>query len=153
MFWTAAWEACLTQNNLQKRGFVFCSRCYLCEEELETTIHLLLHCRYARQCQELFFNLCGISWTMPQNVRTLLNSWKHQKTHEALKQIWRTIPLCIFWTIWLERNRACFDGQKDHIFRIKNECLHNLFLWCNSSVVDSIDHYMDFMELLRKCCN
>lgn len=56
--WTAAWEACLTQNNLQ-RGFSLGNRCYLCEEEVETVNHLLLHCRFARQCSEFPFSICG----------------------------------------------------------------------------------------------
>ncbi|KAL3323213.1 hypothetical protein AABB24_040366, partial [Solanum stoloniferum] len=96
----------------------------------------------ARQCWEFFFSICGISWIRPQSVKELLDSWQHQRTHKMLKQIWRTIPLCIFWTSWLERNKACFDGQKDHISRVKNKCLHNLFCWCKSSFIDNIDQYM-----------
>lgn len=31
--WVTTWEACLTQNNLQKRGFNLCN---LCQEDQET---------------------------------------------------------------------------------------------------------------------
>lgn len=72
--WIATKGACLTQDNLQKRGFALSNRCYLCERDQETTNHLLLHCEISRQCWDLFLNICGVSWAMPHNVRSLLES-------------------------------------------------------------------------------
>ncbi|KAG5612697.1 hypothetical protein H5410_023978, partial [Solanum commersonii] len=34
-----------------------------------------------------------------------------------------TIPLCIFWTIWLERNKTRLESQNNHISKIKDNCL------------------------------
>lgn len=51
---TAAQRACLTQNNLQKRVFSLCNRCYLCEEDQETVDHLFLHCKFSKHCWEFF---------------------------------------------------------------------------------------------------
>lgn len=35
--------------------------------------------------------------------------------------------LCIIWTIWTDKNSACFENKKYHISRVKNLCLHSLF--------------------------
>jgi len=43
--WLLAKEAVLTQDNLMKRGFSLCSRCFLCGETAQTVNHLLLHCK------------------------------------------------------------------------------------------------------------
>ncbi|WMV14611.1 hypothetical protein MTR67_007996 [Solanum verrucosum] len=51
----AAWGACLSRDNLQKKGFALSNICYLCEEELETVNHIPMHCRIARQCWEFLF--------------------------------------------------------------------------------------------------
>lgn len=55
--WIETWRTFLTQDNLQKKSFALGNRCYLCEEELETVNHLLMHCRIARQCWEFFFSI------------------------------------------------------------------------------------------------
>uniref|UniRef100_A0A5B7BSY5 Reverse transcriptase zinc-binding domain-containing protein n=1 Tax=Davidia involucrata TaxID=16924 RepID=A0A5B7BSY5_DAVIN len=39
--WSLAWEAVLTRDNLQRKGFQFASKCYMCKEEGETIDHLL----------------------------------------------------------------------------------------------------------------
>lgn len=79
--WIAIWEACLIRDNLQKRGFRLCNRCYLFEEEQESLTHLLLRCKVYRQCWNLFFGICGISWVMPQTVRGLIEAWQSQYLH------------------------------------------------------------------------
>lgn len=43
--WLLARKVVLTQENLKKRRFSLCSRCYLCGEEAETVTHLFLQCR------------------------------------------------------------------------------------------------------------
>lgn len=144
--WIVTWGVCLTQENLQRRGFLLANRCYLCEEDQESVEHLFLHCRISRQCWDLFLSICGISWAIPNSIRGLLECWQGQRIQKSLQQIWNTIPICIFWILWLERNRACFEGQRDHISRIKNKCLQNLFLWCKGSLIGSTNEYMDFLD-------
>ncbi|KAG5614582.1 hypothetical protein H5410_014406 [Solanum commersonii] len=58
--------------------------------------------------------------------KSLLDCWKNQKTTKRLKQIWRTIPLNILWTLWLERNKRCFEDKKKSNFFVKTKCIHNL---------------------------
>lgn len=118
----------LTQNSLQKRGFMLCSRCYLSEEERESVEHLFLHCRVSRLCWELFLNFTDVSWVMPLKIRSLLDCWQYQRISRNLKQMWKIIPICILETIRLERNNACFEGKRRHISRINNNCLQNLYI-------------------------
>lgn len=88
--WIATRTACLTQSNLQKRGFPLCSRCYLGNKEQETVEHLFLHCRVSKHCWEVFFNIMGIYLVIPQNSKSLLEIWQSQRVARAVKQIWRT---------------------------------------------------------------
>ncbi|KAG5617585.1 hypothetical protein H5410_017409 [Solanum commersonii] len=56
------------------------------------------------------------------HAQPMRDNWHAQRVPSRLKQIWKTIPLCISWTIWLERNKALFEGHRDHISRVKNKC-------------------------------
>lgn len=71
----------------------------------------------------------------------------HQSSN--LKQIWRTIPICIFWINGWKEKKACFEGKKMHVSRIKNSCLLSLYFWCYRHRVYSLDQYMDFLSLLE----
>nr|XP_016506791.1 PREDICTED: uncharacterized protein LOC107824519 [Nicotiana tabacum] len=56
--WIVAKEACLTENNLQKRGFKLCSRCPLCEEQFEDVTHLFFALqRYKPVMEHVLFNI------------------------------------------------------------------------------------------------
>lgn len=46
--WMVTREACLTQENLKRKGFQFCSRCSLCDSNTE----LVLHCSFTDQLWE-----------------------------------------------------------------------------------------------------
>ena len=38
-------------------------------------------------------------------------------------------PLCLFWTVWKERNRIAFDNEELSIHRIKNSFVCNFWTW------------------------
>ena len=40
------------------------------------------------------------------------------------KKIWNFIPLCIFWTVWKERNRLTFRGGVLDIQKLKNSFVY-----------------------------
>ena len=44
------------------------------------------------------------------------------------KKICKSILLCIFWTVWKERNRLAFKGGVIHIQKLKNFFVCNLWV-------------------------
>lgn len=85
------WEACLTRNNLQKWGYAVSSRYHLCEEDLESVEKLFLRCRFSRECCVI-----NVSWVIPLKIKSLMEFWQRQWMPRNMRQIWRTIPTCIF---------------------------------------------------------
>ncbi|KAG5630744.1 hypothetical protein H5410_002461 [Solanum commersonii] len=60
----------------------------------------------------MFLGLIGRKWIMPQNIdyQGCIDKLELQKVDSTIKRIWKMIPAAIFWSIWNERNRRCFDG-------------------------------------------
>ncbi|KAG5599062.1 hypothetical protein H5410_030432 [Solanum commersonii] len=54
---------------------------------------------------------------------------------------WKIVPACIWWSIWIERNKRCFEGTQNNIQNLKMNCLGLfLFLKPNDDVTMEICH-------------
>ena len=108
--WEATWGKILTLDRLQKRGWQLPNCCFLCGCEEETVNHILLHYTVVRVLWEIILALFGVPWVFPKIVKEVLFSWKDPFVGKKRKNIWNSISLCIFWTVWKERNRLAFRG-------------------------------------------
>ena len=65
---------------------------------------------------------------------------------EKRLKIWNFVPLCIFWTIWKERNHiACRDGTLA-IQRLKHSFVCNLWSWNSLYIGKESSSLIDFLE-------
>ena len=55
------------------------------------------------------------------------------------------VPLCIFWTIWLERNQLVFDDVIILINRMKSTFLCNIWSSVNLHSVERPRSLIDFL--------
>jgi len=146
--WTALYEACLTQDNLYKRKRIIVNGCYLCQKAAESNRHLFLHCTVTAKLWNMFYSFFGLSWVMPHSIKEAYESWCCWKVDSTIKQTWKMIPAAIFWSIWRERNRRCFEGLSTPLHSLKAECLMCLYSWVNLSYVDSLDSFSNFVGSL-----
>ena len=132
--WEASWEKVLTQDQLKRRGWILANRCCLCCVEEETINHILVHCSKAKILWDLVFSLFGVNWVLPFTVRDTLLSWYVSFKNKKYRKVWWAVSLCLFWTVWKERNRIVFDNEVLSIQRLKNFCVCNLLSWAKSSI-------------------
>lgn len=119
----------LTHENLRKRNIILVTHCCLCGEAVETVGNLFLHCRITDQLWKIFINLRGIQWTMPSKIVDTLHSWEEAGIGAKNRSIWRSIPACIWWTVWKKRNARSFEDKSRTVQRIKNDCILLLCFW------------------------
>ena len=55
------------------------------------------------------------------------------------------VPLCIFWTIWWERNSLVFEDVNISINRMNSTFLCNLWSWVNLYSVERPRSLIDFL--------
>ena len=54
-------------------------------------------------------------------------------------------PLCIFWTLWMERNRVVFENEVPSAHRMKSFFLFSLWSWAKLYSVDNLNLLVGFL--------
>ena len=67
---------------------------------------------------------------------------------EKKEKIWNSIPLCIFWTVWKERNRLDFRGGVLDIQKLKNSFVCTLWSWVRVFIGEESSSLLGFLEWL-----
>jgi hypothetical protein len=145
--WTATLGRILTLDNLHKRGVFVVNWCCMCKKSDESINHLLLHCEVASALWSGLFHLFGVVWVMNGRVRDLLACWNGQSGNNMVKEVWRMAPLCLFWTVWKERNARCFENTEMPMAELSNRFLKLLFLWVGVLNIPQVSNLQNFVQL------
>ena len=126
--WEVWWGKALTTEHLEKRGFQLANRCLLCgkvEEEL-------IHSPSVWGLWEGLISITSIDWVCPLLAKDLLLGWSCFPIRKRAKKIWKAAPLCLFWAVWMERNRIVFDDVPFSLSRLKTSFVSMLVSWAGS---------------------
>ena len=77
--------------------------------EYTKTNHVLIHCPKAAMIWHLIFALFGVHWVLPNSIKETILGWNDTFVGKKRKDAWNAAPLCLFWTLWKERNRRIFE--------------------------------------------
>ena len=146
--WEASWAKVLTLDQLKRRGIPLANVCFLCEDDEETIDHLLIHCSRAKMLWDLFLAIVDSSWMFPLTVHQFLLTWQSANVRKKHKRVWMAASLCLFWTLWKERNRAIFENEAPSAYRMKSTFLFTLWLWTKLYSVDNLDSLVEFLTWL-----
>ena len=144
--WEATWGKVLTLDMLQRRGWHLPNRCFLCGCEEETINHILIHCTVAKGLWNIILALCGVQWVFPNSVKEVLSSWKGSFVGRKRKEVWKSIPLFIFWTIWKERNRLAFKGGVLAYQKLKTSLVYSIWGWAKVYIDMESKSLIGFLE-------
>ena len=85
---------------------------------------------------------------LPKTVKDALINWKGSFVGKKRRKIWKSIPLCIFWMVWKERNHIAFrDGTVD-VQKLKHSFVSNLWNWNSLYIGEEISSLIGFLEWL-----
>jgi len=106
--WTAALSKIFTVDNFRKRHVILVDICCLCKSNGELVDHILLHYDVASLLWNALFTCFSLYWVMPRRVIDLFACWwKFGRPRST--EIWKMVPICIFWCVWKEINDRCFE--------------------------------------------
>jgi hypothetical protein len=97
----------LTWENLQRRGHQGPGICVLCHQDSESTLHLMMECRFSQHVwtETLAAHKLNFGW-YGLNLQNIFKDWclRHPLCH--------MIPSIVCWKIWLERNSPLFEEDR-----------------------------------------
>lgn len=105
------------------------SLCVLCQAELETHNHLLLHCEFSQKIWSWWLQTWNLSWVFPLNLRDAFTQWNIKDKGKFFKKIWVAIFFIITWSIWKERNARLFNKISLSFPQIQDLILTRLGWW------------------------
>ena len=117
-----------------------------CRENEETIDHLLIHCSRAKILWDILLAINDFNWVFPRSVRQLLLAWQSVSVGKKRKRVWMAAPLCILWTLWLERNWVVFENEVPSAHRMKSFFLFSLWSWAKLYSVDNLDSLVGFLS-------
>ena len=118
----------------------------MCDQELETAVHLCLTCSFAK---EVWFHVAN--WTtldlrlMTGEVLDVKTWWEANLQHLPLKKQ-RSVAAVLMvtaWSIWNERNRRIFEQRSLNPLQVFNLVKNELLLRvtaCGRPVLDLVPH-------------
>ncbi|KAG5601659.1 hypothetical protein H5410_033029 [Solanum commersonii] len=75
----------------------------------------------------------------------LLESGQTSKLFRKKERWWRTVPTCIWWIIWKERNQRIFQGKECSVQNIKWKVITTLGFWCEEQNIEEEIQLVDFI--------
>lgn len=78
-----------------------------------------------------------MQWVLPGSVESLLQWWNGWKFKKGEFQIWKALPIAIFWFVWKHRNEVIFNKVQPN-FEVLCEIIKvRVALWMKSNMVGS----------------
>ncbi|KAG2683326.1 hypothetical protein I3843_10G026800 [Carya illinoinensis] len=109
---------------------------HMCKKDGESVNHLFLHCEVVTKTWNEIFVRVGIAWVMPMHVVDFLTFWQGIGGSRISAAVWRMIPLCLFWCLWLERNGRCFEDCECSMGELREFFHSSLSFWVKNLVRD-----------------
>ena len=104
-------------------------------------------CSLSRFHQEFCFYLMYSGWCT-FFVRGVLLSWDGSLVAKKRRKVWNIASLCLFWSIWRERNRRTFENCESLDQTIKSSFLYLFWDWVRLSIGDGVMSPLDFVDWL-----
>lgn len=94
----------------------------MCKENSETTLHLIIKCKYATSIWEDLLEAWNYKFDFPTLILDLFAGWMTRypgssPKNKTIRAAWSALPKFISWQVWLEINRRIFQS-KEHDYRL-----------------------------------
>lgn len=119
----------LIKRNILQQGVDLVGLCPLCQSEVETAVHLLVHCPITWKVWSLIMKWWGLMWVCPSNLYMLMCWWSSFFFKNVEKTCWDISFYAVLWTIWLERNHIIFRNKALDEAEIIDNCKTLVAVW------------------------
>ncbi|XP_071734217.1 uncharacterized protein [Rutidosis leptorrhynchoides] len=110
--WRANLERLPVRVELDKRGIDLDSvRCPICNNDIETVAHILLHCSFAKDLWSRVFRWWNLNRPMYANMGKMFQGNRNALSSQTSK-LWQSVEWVCGYIIWRNRNLNAFQKKK-----------------------------------------
>ncbi|XP_071688566.1 uncharacterized protein [Rutidosis leptorrhynchoides] len=118
------------RTKLEKRGIDLDSlRCPVCDNDIETVDHILLHCSFAKDVWNMVYRWWNIGNMSHLNLERMFCGIKYLNRPNISSKVWQAIEWFTGYSIWLNRNQTIFRKKKGIGPTVLNEIQIKTFEW------------------------
>ncbi|KAI3763339.1 hypothetical protein L1987_53793 [Smallanthus sonchifolius] len=141
LVWRVTRNRIPTIAELIKRGVsIQHTGCSLCQDDMETTLHLFTGCIYSHEVWFRIEDWCKLSHNFMFDIPDLFQMSESQSLSKESKYILRGIVYTTIWMLWNERNERVFNDKKRKPIQIVENIKATAYFWIrNRSRWKSID--------------
>lgn len=90
--------------------------------------------------------LFGLVWVQPGSMLGVIQSWGGARVGKKRRKAWALASHCLFWLIWLERDRRVFQDLSHSALWLESRLLLVLYSWVKGLVDPDVLIFVDFVE-------
>ncbi|XP_078163498.1 uncharacterized protein LOC144558530 [Carex rostrata] len=121
----------LTRDVMLRRHFHCDSLCVMCDaNNLETAVHLIFTCCYARRIWHKVSSLTGINLVQVRD--SVQETWRASENltrSSRASRKWPVLFSCVCWFIWKQRNLCIFENKRSEVDLVASWIVHEATLW------------------------
>lgn len=84
----------------------------------ESNSHVLIHCPFVWEVSYAIMKDFTMLWISPQDLLSLLISWRFIVFSVRGNLIWRLVPAAVIWSLLMEHNSHVFQDNAEPSFRV-----------------------------------
>ncbi|XP_066391907.1 uncharacterized protein [Miscanthus floridulus] len=110
-FWLALHGRLWTAERRMRHGLQQDTTCIICDQQDETTDHLLASCVFTHEVWHRLLSREGFMHLVPSDDSRLADWWQNTRSSipKHFRRSFDSLVLLVSWMVWKERNRRTFD--------------------------------------------
>ncbi|GJW83284.1 RNA-directed DNA polymerase, eukaryota, reverse transcriptase zinc-binding domain protein [Tanacetum coccineum] len=153
MAWKIKMDGLPTRMNISRRGIEIDSIvCPICNSGAESSCHIFFQCNLVRQLARKISSWWNVDYVDVSSYEEWYTWLVSLRLQANLKAVFEGIFYCLWWSVWMFRNKILFEKDTPSQARIFDNIVSNSYYWCfmdpsHSSALSSVSQNSHVVSL------
>ncbi|GJV88789.1 RNA-directed DNA polymerase, eukaryota, reverse transcriptase zinc-binding domain protein, partial [Tanacetum coccineum] len=140
MAWKIKMDGLPTRMNISRRGIEIDSIvCPICNSGAESSCHIFFQCNLVRQLARKISSWWNVDYVDVSSYEEWYTWLVSLRLQANLKAVFEGIFYCLWWSVWMFRNKILFEKDTPSQARIFDNIVSNSYYWLYKGEVTSAD--------------